>query len=220
MSEKKQNQKTNRNQSLYAVFAAVIVIIAVMAILIATNVIDLRSNGAKPSQPSNMGTENEMPPILNTPTSAEQASAPAQTDAQTETVDPETIPVYTFPSASEQTHIESPIANLYFSEEWADRLKTEEISEGSGVAEVFYSELNAERVDLFKVSFGDRNDSSIGTMQDPNGNSVYVSYEFCDLERKPEWTDEEYDDLIAMQEELNTVLANLEKEDSFQTLND
>ena len=111
----------------------------------------------------------------------------------------------------EATVIETGEVRLFFPEKWSEQVRTEEV-EGETRVVKFYGKVEGkEEVELFDIVFGEADGILIGTLDDTE---VYLI--FHDVEFDPDWTEEEQNEIYAMQEDVNYTIGMLGKEAGFK----
>lgn len=107
------------------------------------------------------------------------------------------------------SEISTEFGTLYFPSEWIDDVLTQEEDGDSSCSVTFSAEIDGARYELFTVSIDENEENSVGTLTDADGNARAVSIEAYDLGDLSALSEEEQDQLYAMQEALNVVVENL-----------
>lgn len=108
---------------------------------------------------------------------------------------------------AEDIAIETEFATLRFPGKWAGQLRTE--SNGNSVA--FYGTVEGlPEFRLFDVCFDVKEQEALGYLETGSGKPCYVSVQIYSVEKEEGWSDYQMEQLMAMQEDLNYLLSNLE----------
>lgn len=124
------------------------------------------------------------------------------------------VTVTTSDEATEVYEIETPYCTLMYPDKWENKVRTEVGVED--ICEVkFYCAIEGKpEIELFDVIFGGEEGYKIGELYNDNGTiSVYViTY---DLELDDSWSENEQLEILGMQEDINTIISNLNELNSF-----
>ena len=198
------NQK---NKSRQILLAAVIVLSVVLILLLAVLF------GMDHKEPDhNSGTETKQ-----TTPQPEESTQPTQPSAETtqpsqkptSTQPPSKVPEETKP-VCEDVQVQTAYCDLFYSRQWADSIRTERTTKDFAETILFYGTAEGKETALFAVYFADASDNSfpVGAYSTAAGLTVDISVELFELERDG-WTDAGFDQLCAMQEQVNYVIAML-----------
>lgn len=232
-----QNKETKKGLESYLPY----LIAGVLLVCVVIGAIFLFGNGDKPGKPTepdwgqhqiatgepagnNDPTQNEQPTqgmeIQPTQGNAdpEQTDAPATeqptqapaTEPNSETKPTETKP--TDPPATEAPgHVHTVLMDI--PEMWEDYMSRELLQLDKGSRQVFYTEVQGARVDLFAVTFGfvdeSKNGFPMGIYAADCGDKIQVAIESYPVTPQSNWTDADVGRVNAMREEINTIIAQL-----------
>lgn len=117
------------------------------------------------------------------------------------------LPLVTDLQAAEDIAIETEFATLRFPGKWAGQLRTD--SDGNSIA--FYGTVEGmPEFRLFDVCFDVEEQEALGYLETESGKPCYVSVQIYSIEKEEGWSDYQMEQLMAVQEDLNYLLSNLE----------
>ncbi len=234
MEQNKETKKKGLESYLPYLIAGVLLVFVVIGAIFL-----FRDNGntGKPTEPDwgqhQVGTND---PTGNAPTQGVQPTGdnqPQQTEGNTgaepteapateqPTVEPTTAPTTqtepnetkpTTPPATEAPgHVHTVLMDI--PEMWEDYMSRELLQLDKGSRQVFYTEVQGARVDLFAVTFGfvdeSKNGFPMGTYAADCGDKIQVAIESYPVTPGSNWTDADKGRINAMREEINTIIAQL-----------
>ena len=110
--------------------------------------------------------------------------------------------------------IETKYCMLYYPETWKEQIEIK-YSEEAGYKVEFYGKVEGKETQhLFNICFNSDDGDLLGYF-DRDEQVVNVSVERIDLTFGTDWTQEEQDQIYAMQEEMNFVIDMLDKDESY-----
>lgn len=105
--------------------------------------------------------------------------------------------------------VHTEYGDMYFQEQWAEFMKTEQVMEDEVLTVSFMAEFNGQRYLLFKISVGAGEGDPVTQITDADGVQRDVFVVFEELLEYDELAQDEQNCLYAMQEEINFVVENL-----------
>lgn len=106
--------------------------------------------------------------------------------------------------------IKTPIVDLRYPVKWKEQIRTEQV-EGDAYTVQFFGVVDGkEEVQLFNIVFGETEGISLGTIEGTEVCLVYVDIEF-----DASWTEEEQNEIYAMQEDVNYIIGMFQKEEGY-----
>ena len=105
--------------------------------------------------------------------------------------------------------VSTEYGDLYYQEQWAEFMKTEQVMEDEVLTVSFMAEFNGQRYLLFKISVGAGEGDPVTQITDADGVQRDVFVVFEELIEYDELAQDEHNRLYAMQEEINFVVENL-----------
>ncbi len=123
----------------------------------------------------------------------------------------ESVPSQSQSSVSPQEHISiaTEYGTLCFPEKWDAYLATTQKLERGLLTVLFEAQMGAERYELFSVIIGNTSGSLAGYLTDPDGKQRPVYMVVAELDDLSGLSQEEQEQLFAMQEDLNYLIDNL-----------
>ena len=106
--------------------------------------------------------------------------------------------------------IETQYGSLYYPAEWEDALETSETLEDETDSVVFAVTADDQEYTLFIVMICDAEGDSVGTVTDDSGQTRNVFIDISELPDLSDLSEEEQDQLYAMQEAVNVLIENLQ----------
>ena len=105
--------------------------------------------------------------------------------------------------------VDTPYGRLFYQEQWAEFMKTEQIKEGDILLVRFCAEIDGVDYPLFSLSIGGGEGEPAAALTDSDGiqRDVYVIIE--EIVEQEGFSEEEQNRLYAMQEEINYVMQNI-----------
>lgn len=113
------------------------------------------------------------------------------------------------PEDSQLMAIDTPAGELYYPARWKDYLKLEVRQEDAYVLEFYASLEGFDPVQLFNVCLDGDAGIYVTDVNAPDGSRVKLSVEFFEIEPDINWTDAQKVIVLAMQEDINVLLAEL-----------
>ena len=105
--------------------------------------------------------------------------------------------------------VNTPYGDLYYQEQWSDNMVVEQKAEGDLVRVSFLAEFNGLKYALFDLVIGGGEEESVATITDAAGTVRNVSVNFLELGEYPELSEDDQNQLYAMQEDINYVIENI-----------
>lgn len=105
-------------------------------------------------------------------------------------------------------NIETAYATLNYPKEWEDYVKYESGGEGDNIVEFYATVGQHERVHIFDVQFGGESGYCIGVVE-KDGTETEVNVVSYDVSFDEAWTGKEINTILAMQEDINFLIQNL-----------
>lgn len=184
-----------------------VVIVILVAVIIWMASIISSQGGVRPGTVPPQNTQSQQP----------EETDPVETTTASESVPEDTtLPDngQTQPDASGETQpsAKPDDVTLTIPEMWQEHMRQEQVEDGNGYKTVFYCEVNGARVELFAVCYGVRaeNAHQVGTLQNSAGEEVQVSIQIFTIDPGSDWTQTDITRATAMQEEINTILGQLQ----------
>lgn len=106
--------------------------------------------------------------------------------------------------------IETQYGSLYYPAEWEDALETSETLENETDSVVFAVTADDQEYTLFIVMICDAEGDSVGAVTDDSGQTRNVFIDISELPDLSDLSEEEQDQLYAMQEAVNVLIENLQ----------
>lgn len=106
--------------------------------------------------------------------------------------------------------IETQYGSLYYPAEWEDALETSETLEDETDSVVFAVTADDQEYTLFIIMICDAEGDSVGTVTDDSGQTRNVFIDISELPDLSDLSEEEQDQLYAMQEAVNVLIENLQ----------
>ncbi len=110
--------------------------------------------------------------------------------------------------------ITTPYVTLKYPEKWLNYLKVQKNFNEESNVEFYASVGKKQDIKVFTVQFNEDGQFSVGILEN-SGELVYIAFSYSELAFDETWTRKEIDIVNAMQEEINYVIAALEKEAGF-----
>ena len=105
--------------------------------------------------------------------------------------------------------VHTEYGDIYFQEQWAEFMKTEQVMEDNVLTVSFMAEFNGKRYPLFTIFVGAGEGDPVTQITDADGVQRDVFVVFEELLEYDELASDEQNRLYAMQEEINFVIENL-----------
>lgn len=105
--------------------------------------------------------------------------------------------------------VNTPYGDLYYQEQWSDNMVVEQKEEGDLVRVSFLAKFNGLKYALFDLVIGGGEEESVATITDAAGTVRNVSVNFLELGEYPELSEDDQNQLYAMQEDINYVIENI-----------
>lgn len=106
--------------------------------------------------------------------------------------------------------IECPEVNLYYPEKWKNQMRVEQVEGDIHTVQFFGTVKGKNEVHIFDIVFGETEGILLGTL---NEKEIYLVY--ADPVLDESWTEDEKNEIYAMQEDANYIIGMLEKEEGF-----
>lgn len=212
----------NRQILLGTVIALSIILVLLIMLLFWMNNMDAVHNsgvGADqldrlPEDSVGIPKETETPeeqttqPLEETTQPPEETTLPQEENTRPEP--PVKVPEVTEP-VYEDVEVQTTYCKLFYSGQWADSIRTERITRDFTETILFYGTAEGKEAVLFAVYFAGTTDNSypVGVYSTVDGLMVDISAEIFELEAGG-WTDTGFDQICAMQEQVNYVIEKLE----------
>ena len=148
--------------------------------------------GQKPAQ--------ETPQTTQLP--AETVPAPVQT-APVQTVPVETAPRY-------DVVVSTVYGDICYHEQWAEHMRVDLREENGFMNVCFLAEFNGIKYPLFDLIIGVSEEESVAMLTGPDGVARGVGVNFIELGEYPELAEDQQNQLYAMQEDINFVIASIQ----------
>lgn len=125
------------------------------------------------------------------------------TPAATEMVSDETEPRY------DVVVVSTVYGDVTYQEQWSEHMRVE-MQENEGLLTLnFLAEFNGLKYALFDLIIGVGEDEAVAQITGPDGNVRGVGVNFVELGEYPELTEDDQNQLYAMQEDINFVIENI-----------
>lgn len=132
----------------------------------------------------------------------------------------ETSDLWTEPPAEEPSGIamETPHMTFTYPREWEGKVEAVQSTEGRNSTVTFQTEISGREVVLFSVILGpDAAEGYLLGQLDDGGNGVINVYSVVNEVNPEEWTEEEYNEICALQERVNDIIVQFQEDERFSS---
>lgn len=143
------------------------------------------------------GTGDDKDAVQGSEISSDSSAVQSETDGSSE-------------DESSLMTIETQYGSLYYPAEWEDALETSETLEDETDSVVFAVTADDQEYTLFIVMICDAEGDSVGAVTDDSGQTRNVFIDISELPDLSDLSEEEQDQLYAMQEAVNVLIENLQ----------
>ena len=105
--------------------------------------------------------------------------------------------------------ISTPYGELYYQEQWSEHMRVTQQEDSNYYMVAFAAEFNGMQYPLFELLIGEEVVDPVAKITDANGTKYDVGVNFLELREHPELAEDEQNQLYAMQEDINFVVANI-----------
>lgn len=105
--------------------------------------------------------------------------------------------------------IDTEYGDLYYPEQWAEYLKTEQKMSNDSLQVFFSAHMGDKDIPMFQVTIGESGDTKVGELTDDSGTKRAVYMNAPELEGLDDLSEAEQHQIYAMQEDLNYVIDHL-----------
>lgn len=106
--------------------------------------------------------------------------------------------------------VNTPYGDICYQEQWSEHMVVEQVEEDELLRVSFLAEFNGLKYALFDLMIGVGEDEAVATITDAAGTVRNVGVNFLELGEFPELSEDEQNQLYAMQEDINYVIENIE----------
>lgn len=128
-------------------------------------------------------------------------------DESSEPTSAPTVPAETEPT--EDIVIHTPYGQLFYPGYWGDQIRIEHVIHDTYVVEFYGCVSEQQELHLFDICFGGNAESAWGIVEQENGEQTTLSVTLYDIVPDSQWTAEQYDSLLMMQEQINYLLERI-----------
>ncbi len=113
--------------------------------------------------------------------------------------------------------IETPFMTLEYPMRWEGKIQTRWIGNDQNGRMVFSTKLDRQEVvELFKIHFNEDAQIPVGVLNTEEKKDVYIGFSFAEISFDESWTEDEKNELYAMQEDVNFIIQQLSKDERFK----
>ena len=105
--------------------------------------------------------------------------------------------------------ISTEYGDLYYPDQWADLINTEQVKAGDTITVSFSTRIDDTSYALFDVTIGGEAGALVGELTDSGGTKRSVYIKTSEIPEDPDLDEGEQNRLYAMQEDLNYLIDNL-----------
>ena len=140
----------------------------------------------------------------------EPSAAPTEASvAETAPAPAETAPAETAPRL-DVVVVSTVFGDICYQEQWSEHMRVD-MQTSEGLLSVnFLAEFNGLKYPLFDVVIGVGEEEAVTHMTGPDGNVRGVGVNFMELDEYPELTEDQENQLYAMQEDINFVIESIQ----------
>ena len=106
--------------------------------------------------------------------------------------------------------VETPYGELKFQERWEEAIFTEQTEDGDNLIVSFKTKINDETYSLFDLTIGELDEEPAAEITDSDGNLKNIYVTMHEVIPGQNLSEEDLDQIYAMQEEINSILSFLE----------
>lgn len=105
--------------------------------------------------------------------------------------------------------VSTAFGDLHYQEQWEEFVRTEQMADTNFITVSFSAEINGTRYHLFDVIIGEGEGEPVGQLTDASGTVRDVFVFVDEIITPPDMAEDQYNQLCAMQEDINYVISNL-----------
>lgn len=128
-------------------------------------------------------------------------------------IEEESVKEIPFEEAMEEmtySSVKTPYGELKYQNRWADAMFAEQTEDGENVIVSFKAKINEETYQLFDLTIGELEEEPAAEMKDSKGNVKNIYVYMYEVIPGPDMSEEDLDQVYAMQEEINSILSFLQ----------